>query len=66
MNARHTYLICRAAVFAMLLATAGITSISVAGDAQDARQMKLAGAANGTDFAQAQTATATVGNGPSF
>ena len=53
MKARHPYLICRAATFALLLIIAGATSVTVAENARDARQPSLAVAAPSIDLAQA-------------
>ena len=66
MEPRHTYLICRAAVFATLLISAGATSVSVAAGAEDARQPELAGDSHKGDFAQARSGTETLKLSSSF
>ncbi len=65
MKVRRTFLIGRAAAFALLLATAGATSLSVASGAQDARQAKMVSDAKPAGFAQA-TSTAAIANGVGF
>ena len=66
MKARHTFLIFRAAAFAVLLGTAGVTSISVAASAQDARQVSLVSTAKAADLARAETPTAGAGIDAAF
>ena len=54
MTLRQTFLIGRAAVFATLLISAGATSISVAADAGDEREQRIAGSTQQTEIAQAR------------
>lgn len=53
MTTRHSFLICRAAAFAVLLITAGATSISVAAGAGDAGQLATTGVNHTADSALA-------------
>ena len=60
MKVRHTFLICRAAAFALLLVTAGAASITVAGGAQDAREVNTLDFARATDAARSTTLRSVV------